>query len=77
MSNDRVPGTLFRGKDGRLYFIPDAALEPFRVFDHVRERVETLLDQQITEEQPPLPAPSVAVVRAELPPELLPPQGQG
>ncbi|GAB4196249.1 MAG: hypothetical protein OHK0022_13610 [Roseiflexaceae bacterium] len=72
MSNERVPGTLFRGKDGKLYFIPDAALEPFRVFDNVHERIETLLDQQITEQEPPLPAPSVAAVRAELPPEFAP-----
>ncbi len=75
MSNDRVPGTLFRGKDGRLYFIPDAALEGFRVFDSVRERIEPLLEQQITEEEPPLPAPSVAAVRVELPPELAPRAG--
>lgn len=73
MSNERVPGMLFRGKDGRLYFIPDTALEPFRVFDHMRERIETLLEQQITEEEPPLPAPAVAVIRAELPSDLVPP----
>lgn len=39
-----IPGTLFRGADGNLYFIPDMALEPFRVFDHVRAQVEALFD---------------------------------
>jgi hypothetical protein len=38
-----VPGTLFRGPDGSLFFIPDADLEPFRVFDEEQQRVAGLL----------------------------------
>ena len=43
-SERHIPGTLFRGADGNLYFIPDTALQPFRIFDQVRDRVEALFD---------------------------------
>jgi len=35
-----VPGTLLRGADGNLYFVPDSVLEPFRVFDSERANAE-------------------------------------
>ena len=38
-----VAGTLFRGADGNLYFVPDSALEPFRVFDAQEPRIESFL----------------------------------
>jgi hypothetical protein len=38
-----VSGTLMRGADGSLYFIPDSVLEPFRVFDSEQSRIEGLL----------------------------------
>ncbi|MGB8643742.1 MAG: hypothetical protein WCF84_00765 [Anaerolineae bacterium] len=38
-----VSGTLFRGADGNLYFVPDSALESFRVFDSEQPRIENFL----------------------------------
>ncbi|HEU4325183.1 MAG TPA: hypothetical protein VFS21_18725 [Roseiflexaceae bacterium] len=38
-----VSGTLFRGADGNLYFIPDTYLPAFRVFKSARGKVEGLL----------------------------------
>ena len=35
-----VPGTLLRGADGHLYFIPDQELQPFRVPDHAQAPLE-------------------------------------
>ncbi len=46
-----VPGTLLRGADGELYFIPDAGLAPFRVFDSEKPRAEKLLAEKGTEGQ--------------------------
>ncbi|WP_437903529.1 hypothetical protein WME95_33975 [Sorangium sp. So ce327] len=43
---EHVPGTLFRGADGELYFIPDHRLPLFRVFDTSRARVEPLLAEE-------------------------------
>lgn len=37
-----VPGTILRGPDGNLYFIPDSALPKFRIFDNHVDRVEQL-----------------------------------
>ncbi len=34
-----------RGADGNLYFIPDSALEPFRIFDSELSRIEGLLTE--------------------------------
>lgn len=39
----RVPGTILRGPDGTLYFVPDSALEQFRIFDNHIERIEQLI----------------------------------
>ncbi len=44
-----VPGTILRGADGNLYFVPDSALAPFRVFDVQKSRVEKLLAEQGSE----------------------------
>ncbi|GAB4196236.1 MAG: hypothetical protein OHK0022_13570 [Roseiflexaceae bacterium] len=38
-----VAGTLFRGADGNLYFIPDSYLPAFRVFKSAQGKVERLL----------------------------------
>ncbi|WP_437757057.1 hypothetical protein [Sorangium sp. So ce1389] len=46
---ENVPGTLFRGADGDLYFIPDHRLPLFRVFDTSRARVEPLLGEEPSE----------------------------
>ena len=43
MKQRNVDGVLFRGPDDQIYFIPNEALAPFRVYDHERERVEPLL----------------------------------
>ncbi|XXX78363.1 hypothetical protein WMF30_06290 [Sorangium sp. So ce134] len=55
---EHVSGTLFRGADGDLYFIPDHRLPLFRVFDTSRARVEPLLD-----EEPSQPAADLASAR--------------
>ncbi|WP_437669334.1 hypothetical protein [Sorangium sp. So ce131] len=43
---EHVSGTLFRGADGDLYFIPDHRLPLFRVFDTSKARVEPLLGEE-------------------------------
>lgn len=35
-----ILGTLLRGTDGHLYFIPAQVLQPFRVADHVQAALE-------------------------------------
>lgn len=40
----RVPGTILRGPDGSLYFVPDSSLEQFRVFDNHVDRIEQLIN---------------------------------
>ncbi len=46
-----VPGTLLRGADGELYFIPDAGLAPFHVYDSEKPRAEKLLTEKGAEGQ--------------------------
>ncbi len=38
-----VSGALFHAPDGNLYFVPESALDQFRVFDEVRAELEGLL----------------------------------
>lgn len=35
-----VTGALFRAPDGNLYFVPESALDQFRVFEEVRAELE-------------------------------------
>ncbi|WP_437725564.1 hypothetical protein [Sorangium sp. So ce861] len=57
---ENVSGTLFRGADGDLYFIPDHRLPLFRVFDTSRARVEPLLG-----EEPSQPSADISHARLE------------
>lgn len=38
-----VSGALFRAPDGNLYFVPESALDQFRVFEEVRAQLEERL----------------------------------
>jgi hypothetical protein len=40
----QVSGTIIRGADGQLYFIPDAVMAPYRIEDQGLERAGALLD---------------------------------
>ncbi len=49
-----LAGTLFRGADGELYFIPDDYLQPFRVAEGAESQIEGLMEE--TAAQPGLEA---------------------
>ncbi|GAB4196239.1 MAG: hypothetical protein OHK0022_13580 [Roseiflexaceae bacterium] len=40
-----LAGTLFRGADGELYFIPDDYLKPFQVAEGVESQVEGMVEE--------------------------------
>ncbi len=45
----KVHGTILRGADGELYFLPDKAMKKFKVYDSEKPRVEKLLTEKGTE----------------------------
>jgi DNA-directed RNA polymerase beta subunit len=47
MANDpQSKGTLIRGADGSLYYIPDDKMQAFKLPDHKTEEARAMLDEQ-------------------------------
>ncbi len=53
-SKHEAPGTLLRGPDGHLYFIPDHALQPFRVPEQHEPAAEKLITPEVLATRPTL-----------------------
>jgi hypothetical protein len=60
----RVHGTIIRGADGALYFIPDAVMAPYRIEEQGRERAGALLAEGDA-------SATLAARHVSLPPEAL------